>query len=445
MADRDVPSKLAVLVVDDDPAVADMLRDVLREQGFDVDCVGDGNAVVPQLIKRSYQLLLLDVLLPHVSGFALMEKIRAMPAFHALPVIMMSGIYRSRNHRSHNMNAHRVIEYLDKPVSTERLLALVRQHVQGAAPAPTPLPLAHTPTESSQISQEFTDLRARHDKAPQATYASLADSEANHERRQVENDARSQFRPSAFLLQGSLKAHPVAPLLGKLWRARASGALLLRQAQMKKILYLRHGSPYSVKSNLISECLGQILVQERIIGRDECETSIILMRDSGKRQGEVLIDMGSITPKNLEFGLEQQVETKLFSTFAWDHGEYRFNPSAPLPPTTVPLRWQCPALIVEGIRRSLDETSLRNLMVPVLDVPVQLRAEGAVVGAPTAGANSRLEELGLEKDEVAALRAVPLPQTIRVLLETMGLHPAMALRVLYSLIALEALVPAASS
>ena len=51
--------------------------------------------------------------------------------------------------------------------------------------------------------------------------------------------------------------------------------------------------------------------------------------DSGRRQGEILVEMRCITQKNLEFALELQFETKLYETFLWTSGEYRFNAAAP--------------------------------------------------------------------------------------------------------------------
>ena len=89
------------------------------------------------------------------------------------------------------------------------------------------------------------------------------------------------------------------------------------------------------------------------------------------------------------------------------------------------------ALIVEGIRRTFDETRLRSLMLAVLDVPLRLR-----------DANVDFAPLRLNTAEREALAAMKLPATTRTLVETAPLSPPEALRLLYTLIALELCVPA---
>jgi DNA-binding response OmpR family regulator len=423
-----------ILLVEDDPAYADTLLELLRAQGYAVDHIADGAGVLGRLREGNYGMLILDVLLPHVSGFALLQQIRAEPALAALPIVMISGIYRSRNHRTQLLADFGLLDYLDKPLSFQRLLEVV----QGGAGQPGDAKAAPSPAPTAPddfVRARTTPLR-RPDPAELAPIPdSLVDLEANQERRQVESAARRQFKPSVFVTQGTLEATPVAPLLGKLWQARATGALLLRHEGVKKIVYLRDGSPYTVKSNLVSECLGPILVAERLITREECEASVLRMRESGKRQGEILVrELRAITIQNLTFGLQTQLEHKLFSTFDWDHGDYRFNPSAPLADAVVDLQWQAPRLIIEGIRRALDETAIRARLLDVLDVPVSWRLPGP-----------ELSSLDLTPHETQALMSGQMPDAPRRLLESLPLPPHDTLRLLYSLIALEILVPASSA
>jgi DNA-binding response OmpR family regulator len=422
-----VPTHPSVHLVEDDPSSAEALLELLRGQGYTVDHVGDGALVLPKLREGTYHLLILDVLLPHVSGFALLQQIRAESAFRDLAIIMVSGIYRSRNHRAQLLKDFGLLDYLDKPLNFDKLLGLVRQGIGAPRTATEPPPAASAP-RTPPPAKLFAESEA-------PVSESLVDLEANQERRQVESDARRQFKPSPFVAQGTLKATPVAPLLGKLWQDRATGALLLRHEGVKKIVYLRDGSPYTVKSNLVSECLGQILVQERLITREECEASVTRMRESGKKQGEILVrELRAITTQNLTFGLQTQLEHKLFSTFAWDSGDYRFNPSAPLADAVVDLQWQAPRLIVGGIRQALDETAIRARLLEGLDVPVAWRPPGP-----------DLAPLDLPAHEAKVLLAAPLPATSRHLLETLPLPPHDTLRLIYSLIALEIVVPASSA
>lgn len=412
-----------ILVVDDDRAVQSMLVDLLQERGYSVETCRNGREAMSRVEREAFGLLILDVLIPHVNGFAMMELIRARPELRELPVIMISGIYRSRNHRNEMTSRFGVIDYLDKPLATDKLLSLVESVLGPGTPQTT-----ESSGENTQI-ETVDEQRER-----EASEEQLVEPQARQEKVEVEAEARASFRPSAFLMQGSIKRTPVAAVLGKLWHDGASGALLLRNDKVKKIIHLNKGAVHSVKSNLVSECLGRLLVRERLISAEQCQESIQQMKETNKRQGELLVQMGCITQRNLAFALEMQLETKIFDVFHWDSGEYRFNPSVALPPAEVELEWQGAALVVEGIRRAFNETRLRALMVPILDVPLAFR-EAHVDLAP-------LKLTSVEQNAAAALRS---GHTTRELLDGSPADPPDALRVVYTLIALDLLIPASAT
>lgn len=415
----------SILVVDDDKAIQEMLTDLLEAEGYQIDTTRDGRETLETLLRDRYDLVILDVLIPKINGFALIEQIRANPQLRNLSIIMMSGIYRSRNHRTEMANRYQVIEYLDKPLDTAQLLDLVHRAVgPGAKKKKRKKTMTPAPLEGSRAQNRQSGRSDQNHLEPAMEH--LVDLATHEERREVESDARNGFRTSAFLFQGPIRKNPVASVLGKLWHQRDSGGLLLRNQKIKKIVYLRDGNPYAVKSNLISECLGQILVRERMLTDEECTRSIEQMKLTGMKQGEILVEMRCITEKNLAFALEVQLESKLFDPFAWEGGEFRFNSSAPLPTRAITLEWQGPSLIAEGIRRTFDETRLRSLMVPILDVPLAFREQ-----------RFNWPDLRLSAGERKAIRTIQAGQSCRELLEAFPVDPPDGLRLVYTLIALE--------
>ncbi|MBC7794002.1 MAG: response regulator [Clostridia bacterium] len=412
-----------ILVVDDDRAVQTMLVDLLEERGYEVDTARNGRHAMERLRQASFDLLLLDVLIPHINGFQLLEQIRGTTDLTELPVIMMSGIYRARNHRSDMADRFNVFEYLDKPLQPALLLGLLEQAVgPGKEKKRHTVPNSEPAPHRERSSAEPLSLREER----------LVEPEAREEKAEVEQSAREEFKQSAFLLQGSIKRTPVASVLGKLWRQKETGALLLRNEKIKKIIQVVEGEVVSVRSNLVSECLGRLLVRERLISAEQCAESVSRMKDQGKRQGEILVGMNVITDRNLAYGLELQLETKVFDVFLWHGGEYRFNSTiTPEHVDDVALEWRGGALVVEGIRRAFDETRLRGLMVPILDVPLTFRDDSI-----------DLRGLRFNKKELEALKQVRSGRTTRDLLGTMPMDPPDALRVIYSLIALDLVVPA---
>ena len=67
---------MRILIVEDEPAVAEMLAEVLRWLGHEVDIVGDGREVLGRTTTASYDALLLDVCMPGTSGLTVFETLR---------------------------------------------------------------------------------------------------------------------------------------------------------------------------------------------------------------------------------------------------------------------------------------------------------------------------------------------------------------------------------
>src|SRR5881398_3743271 len=80
--------KARVLVVDDDPALAEMLTIVLRGEGFDTAVVADGSRALPALRELKPDLVLLDLMLPGMNGI---DVCRAIRAESGVPIVMLTA------------------------------------------------------------------------------------------------------------------------------------------------------------------------------------------------------------------------------------------------------------------------------------------------------------------------------------------------------------------
>jgi two-component system response regulator MtrA len=80
--------KARVLVVDDDPALAEMLTIVLRGEGFETTVVGDGTHALPALRETCPDLVLLDLMLPGMNGIDVCKAIRAESV---VPIVMLTA------------------------------------------------------------------------------------------------------------------------------------------------------------------------------------------------------------------------------------------------------------------------------------------------------------------------------------------------------------------
>jgi len=89
----DIADKIAILVVDDEEIICSCLASLLGENGYDAEMAYDAETAWEKLLQSSFDLVILDIMLPGMSGIALLRKIHQ--RFPALPVLMLSAIDRS--------------------------------------------------------------------------------------------------------------------------------------------------------------------------------------------------------------------------------------------------------------------------------------------------------------------------------------------------------------
>ena len=111
----------------------------------------------------------------------------------------------------------------------------------------------------------------------------------------------------------------------------------------------------SVRSNVLGETLGRILLEKRLITSEVLAESVGRMQKEKRHQGEILVEMGALSPFNLDRALVEQVEAKLFEVFSWSDGKFMFK-AGEAPAGENRLLERSPAsTILEGIRRHYDE------------------------------------------------------------------------------------------
>ena len=110
-----------------------------------------------------------------------------------------------------------------------------------------------------------------------------------------------------FPLKGSLRRSPFPKIVRQLARTKSTGSLYLLRGKTKKVVFFSKGEPISVRSNVTAECLGQILAREGLITQAQCDQTLESIRRTGKKQGELLIEMGILSEGNLRYGLQAQL------------------------------------------------------------------------------------------------------------------------------------------
>ena len=110
-----------VLVVDDDPSLRNTTRLILRHKGFDITTARDGVEALEQIRATTFDVILMDIRMPGMSGVDVLEEIRASGSSTA--VVFMTA-YVMDDVVSHALEAG-AIDVLLKPVNVDQLLSLL--------------------------------------------------------------------------------------------------------------------------------------------------------------------------------------------------------------------------------------------------------------------------------------------------------------------------------
>jgi len=317
-----------VLIVDDDRFTRTVLETVLaqektfRDLGVTVESAADGEQALAVFRANRPDLVITDLLMPRVDGFALCKAIRDEPGGDAVHLVVMSAIYRDASIAQRVRNEYRA-EFFAKPYQlrdmTERAARLLGDGSHAAASPPP-------------------------EAAPQAGVGQLGDR-----------------RLPALLLD--------------LLDDRATGRLTVRRGAVTKTVELVVGHPAAVDSSLRDETLGHYLQAMGAITEEQHRRAVQRAARSEARLGEALIALGLLTPEVLLEHLTGQMRHKLVRMLRWPDGSWQFEPNvAPSAPRGNPL--DPIATILLGLRDTGNLAAVPEYLAHLEGRPLHLTERG---------------------------------------------------------------------
>ena len=113
-----------ILVVDDEKEICSLVENVLSGEGYQVFKANKCDEVLSRLDEISPDLILIDVIMPEMSGIELCEKIKENPLFENVPVLMMTGY--DNEERKADSYASGANNFIAKPFNIKELVSIIK-------------------------------------------------------------------------------------------------------------------------------------------------------------------------------------------------------------------------------------------------------------------------------------------------------------------------------
>ena len=120
-----------VLLIEDEPNIAEAIRFILGRDGWQVTVQGEGRAGLAAARDMAPDLVILDLMLPGLSGLEILSALRGDPATAALPVMMLTAKGQGRDREAAERAG--VNAFMTKPFSNAEMVAAVRSLIGPAA------------------------------------------------------------------------------------------------------------------------------------------------------------------------------------------------------------------------------------------------------------------------------------------------------------------------
>ena len=292
-----------ILIIDDDRDMRYFLQQALSAAGNQVETAERGGEGLRKLLTEEFDLALIEMNMPEISGPNICRALRKHDQTRDLTVAMITGTPLDEAQQQAAKADYGADDFLFKPFTGIDLQKLLER-----AFAPKP------------------------------------------------NEGIGQEQP--------LGDFTLPLLLHRFYMEKVTGLLELQRGQAKKIIYIKDGYPIFVRSNMLSECLGRMLVKDGRLTQVDCDQSVEKSRETGRLQGTVLIEMGVLTPQDLQMVLTHQVTEKLLSTFAWRSGTWQLTPARDFKRHVTRIKLSPAALIMQGIERYWTNERLDDFLYP---------------------------------------------------------------------------------
>ncbi|MBK7949366.1 MAG: response regulator [Deltaproteobacteria bacterium] len=329
-----------ILCVQEDRALAREFAAALEADGHEVLFATDGRRCLEIVERQTPDLVVLDVYLSRQDGFEVLAELRQRPVGRTLPVLLHSAraVTRELAGRAERLAANGIVA---------------------------------SPVTPDQLAQRVAGILQKGDARPEAS-----------------------LRTPPL---GTLRELPVPELMRAIHQDELDGVLLLDHGRKKKAIEFRGGWPVSVRSNLVSECLGNHLVEKGLVTQTQLDESLERMRTGEGLQGEILVAMEVMDEEAVVDAIEGHALQKFLEIFSWRDGRFEVRRGAHVEKgSAIGLEGHPSKLIVDGVRHRY----------PLKQIDRYFAAHRDAFLVPHGDVQAQLDDLTLSGPEIAWLQGI---------------------------------------
>jgi hypothetical protein len=223
-------------------------------------------------------------------------------------------------------------------------------------------------------------------------------------------------------LTGNIKDVGIPKIFVCLNRNRKTGILTVKTPSFTKKIYLHKGDAVFASSTDEDDRLGETLIKMGKITLEQYDRSAELLKKTGKRQGDILVELGYLTPQDIIWGVKYQVKDIIYSLFQLQDAEYEFIEKEISSAGLVSLKMSMGNLIYEGVKR-IDNLNRIRKELPEVNTILKLSTDPI----------SLFQDVVLGPFDKKILFMIDGKKTVKELIDTSFMNSFQAMKTLYIL------------
>jgi two-component system OmpR family response regulator len=380
-----VPRK--ILIVDDNQELLNLLARLMEAEGWTPVAVGKGRQALDRIASERPAAAVVDVLLPDMMGYDVGQALKAA----GIPYVFMTGVFKGGRAASDARSQYGASGYFEKPFEARKLVDALHELLPTTTPVPGGLdePTAEatgdfdvevaveadepvqgldltgkvTVTEDGKISAILSGDTVKVSPVPMTARSPGPPPLPPVPAAKTPSAVATRVRPELAPVQGRLEDN-LPELITAFHLAQQTGELTLQRNKVKKTIYFDKGRPCFAISNLVSDRFGPFLVRVGKITASQLELVQAAADKTGRRSGDVLVEMGLLKDTEKLYYVAQQVKAIVYSSFGWEQGEFRIHFADRASQEAIKVDLHPANLIVRGIKKLYKPERLYRLLRP---------------------------------------------------------------------------------